>query len=208
MVTIPTRNQPALAKANKPSVEQYPVESSKNQEAAGIVDRWSDGYLEHEFATEDQNFKPLTRVEAQRICTASPPAPLMRIVGLQVLTSAVIAGLVWLLTMQEALGWSALYGGVAVWVPAALFARGLQRQKASRNAGSALISFFVWELVKIVLTVVLLLAAPRLVPELNWLALLAGFVVTMKVYWVAMWLHLARTNSVGKAVVKTVQENG
>ena len=68
--------------------------------------------------------------------------------------------------------------------------------------------FFVWELVKVGLTVALLLAAPRLIPELSWLALLAGFVVTMKVYWVVMWLHLVRTNSVGKAVNKTVQKNG
>ena len=68
--------------------------------------------------------------------------------------------------------------------------------------------FFIWELVKIVLTVALLLAAPRLILELNWLALLAGFVVTMKVYWVAMWLHLVRTNAVNKAVDKTAQKNG
>ena len=68
--------------------------------------------------------------------------------------------------------------------------------------------FFVWELVKIVLTVAMLLAAPRLVSQLNWLALLAGFVVTMKVYWVVMWLHLVRKNSVSKVVNKTAQKNG
>jgi ATP synthase protein I len=40
--------------------------------------------------------------------------------------------------------------------------------------------------------VALLLAAPKLVPSLNWLALVAGFVVTMKVYWVAAWLQSKR----------------
>jgi len=43
-----------------------------------------------------------------------------------------------------------------------------------------------WELVKIVLTVAMLAAAPRLVPGLSWLALLAGMVITMKTYWIAL----------------------
>ncbi len=37
------------------------------------------------------------------------------------------------------------------------------------------------------LTVVLLLAAPLVVAQVNWLALLAGFVVTIKAAWVALW---------------------
>jgi ATP synthase protein I len=194
--------------SGKSSVEQHSGESSKNQKFIGTGDRWSDRYLDSELETEDQSFKPLTRMEAERVRAMNPPASMARVLGVQLLVSTVMAGLIWLLTGQDAMGWSAWYGGVAVWVPAALFARGLQRQKTLPDAGSALIGFFVWELVKIVLTVALLLAAPRLVPELNWLALLAGFVVTMKVYWVAMWLHLVRTNSVGKAVNKTVQRNG
>ena len=58
--------------------------------------------------------------------------------------------------------------------------------------------FFVWEMVKILLTVAMLFAAPRLILNLNWLALLAGFVVTMKVYWVAMWLRPGRKKSLNK----------
>jgi ATP synthase protein I len=54
--------------------------------------------------------------------------------------------------------------------------------------GPAWIGLMVWELVKVVLTVVLLLAAPKVVSDLSWLALVAGFVVTMKVYWLAMAL--------------------
>ena len=41
----------------------------------------------------------------------------------------------------------------------------------------------------------LLFAAPVLIVNLNWLALLAGFVVTMKVYWIAVWLYPIRKNS-------------
>jgi ATP synthase protein I len=43
-------------------------------------------------------------------------------------------------------------------------------------------------LVKIVLTVALLLVAPKVISDLSWFALVAGFVVTMKVYWLAMAL--------------------
>jgi ATP synthase protein I len=57
---------------------------------------------------------------------------------------------------------------------------------------------FIWESVKVVLTIVMLLMAPRLVVQLNWLALLAGFVVTMKASWVAAWFILARKKSVSE----------
>ena len=90
---------------------------------------------------------------------------------------------------------SVAWGVVAVVLPSAVFARAWARQMRLVQAGAALAGLFVWELVKIVLTVALLLAAPRLVPHLSWLALLAGFVVAMKVYWVAMWLHPARSKS-------------
>jgi ATP synthase protein I len=38
----------------------------------------------------------------------------------------------------------------------------------------------------------MLFAAPRLVPDLNWLALLVGFVVTMKVVWIALMFRSKR----------------
>ena len=54
---------------------------------------------------------------------------------------------------------------------------------------------FSWEFVKLVLCIAMLAAAPRLIPDLNWLALLAGLVVTMKTYWIAF---LVKQNSVRK----------
>jgi ATP synthase protein I len=83
-------------------------------------------------------------------------------------------------------GWSAAYGALSVVAPAALFARGVLRYKASANPRAAMVGFFGWEIAKIVLTVALLAAAPRLVPELSWIALLAGMVIAMKMYWVAL----------------------
>jgi ATP synthase protein I len=48
--------------------------------------------------------------------------------------------------------------------------------------------FFLWEMVKIALTVALMAAAPRMVAGLSWPALLVGVVLTIKVYWVALAL--------------------
>lgn len=89
-------------------------------------------------------------------------------------------------------GMSAAYGALAVVFPAALMVRGLQRQRAVTQPGVAMVGFVIWEAVKVALTVAMLLLAPKVVSPLSWLALVAGFVVTMKVYWVAAWLHSRR----------------
>ena len=99
----------------------------------------------------------------------------------------VLAALVaWGFTGRQAVGWSAGYGALAVVIPAALFARGLMSRVSSINPGAAVFGFFLWEMVKIALTVAMLFAAPRVVESLSWPAMLAGLVVTMKVYWVAL----------------------
>ena len=143
-------------------------------------------------------FKPLSAQEAQALRKLQPLVSPWRVVVWQVVVGALVALATWALTQSSVAGWSAAYGALAVVFPAALFAHGLLRQRRAANAGSALAGFFVWEMVKIALTVALLLAAPRLVLQLNWLALLAGFVVTMKVHWVAIWLRSARKDFVGK----------
>jgi len=144
----------------------------------------------------EPDFKPLTAEQARQWRESNPLLSLWRIVGWQVAAGALVAALAWMLSGRSEVAWSAGYGALAVVVPAALMARGLSRQAGV--AGAALAGFFVWELVKVVLTVAMLLAAPKLVPGLSWLALLAGFVVAMKVYWVAMWLHPARRKSIVK----------
>lgn len=112
-----------------------------------------------------------------------------RVLGLQVLVGLALVGLTAAFTGRVNLAASVAWGVVAVCVPALVFARALARQARRQGAASALLGFFVWELVKIVLTVALLLVAPRVVAELSWLALVAGFVITLKVYWLAMALH-------------------
>ena len=139
--------------------------------------------------------KPLTSEEAAllrpRIVGFSP----WHVIGVQALVGLLLVVAVWLVSDRAVWSKSAGYGALAVLVPAMLFARGLVRQQRALMPGAALASMFVWELVKIVLTVVMLFAAPRLIDDLNWLALLAGFVVTMKASWLAMfWQHRRKTS--------------
>jgi ATP synthase protein I len=141
---------------------------------------------ETEAEVEDPDFKPLTALEAEEWRSRNPPVPVWKVLAGQVVVGVLVALLAWLLTGRASVGWSAAYGAVAVVVPAALFARGVFRRKASSNPRAAMLGFFGWEIAKIVLTVALLVAAPKLVGGLSWIALLVGMVVTMKTYWVAL----------------------
>ncbi len=132
------------------------------------------------------DFKPLTADEAQALRRHLVPVSPVRVVLGQALVGFLVALAAWALTGRAAVGWSAGYGALAVVLPAFLLARGMGRGSRGRSSSAALASFAFWEVVKLVLTIALLALAPRLVPQLSWLALLAGMVITMKTYWVAL----------------------
>ena len=141
---------------------------------------------ETEAEVEDSDFKPLTAEEAEQWRRRNPPLSIWKVVASQALVGVLVALVAWAFTGIAQVGWSAAYGALAVWLPAALFARGVLRQGAVRDPRAAMVGFVGWEIAKVVLTVALLAAAPWVVPELSWIALLAGMVVTMKTYWVAL----------------------
>lgn len=141
---------------------------------------------ETEAEAEESDFKPLTAQEAEQWRSRNPPISVWKVVAGQALVGVLVALVAWALTGRASVGWSAAYGAVAVVVPAGLFARGVFRRKASSDPRAAMLGFFGWEIAKIVLTVALLAAAPRLVPDLSWMALLIGMVITMKTYWAAL----------------------
>ena len=141
---------------------------------------------ETEAEAEESDFKPLTAQEAEQWRSRNPPISVWKVVAGQALVGMLVALVAWVLTGRASVGWSAAYGAVAVVVPAGLFARGVFRRKASSDPRAAMLGFFGWEIAKIVLTVALLAAAPRLVPDLSWMALLVGMVNTMKTYWAAL----------------------
>jgi ATP synthase protein I len=84
---------------------------------------------------------------------------------------------------------SALYGGLVVMIPAALFAGGMRAWLVKLQPAFALFGFAFGELLKIALTVILFLLAPRLLRTPSWPALLVGMVVTLQVYWIALLLR-------------------
>jgi len=139
-------------------------------------------------AEEDEalDFVPLTAAEAKALSEKNPSISPWWVVAGQVVVGALVALISWAVTGSQTVGVSAGCGALAVILPAALFARGVTGKFASVNAGSAVMSFFLWELVKILVTVGVLLAAQRLVIGLSWPAMLIGLVVTIKVYWVAL----------------------
>ena len=142
--------------------------------------------------SEELEFKRLTADEAKVLRELHPSVSPWRIVVWQVIVGISVALAAWGFTGRSAAGWSAGFGALAVVIPAVLFARGLSSQFSSINAGTAWLGFFIWEAVKIAVTVGLLFAAPRLVADLDWLALLIGLIVTLKVYWVALRMRPKR----------------
>ncbi len=138
---------------------------------------------------------PLSREQVVRMGLDRPSVSVWRVLLWQALSGVGLAAL--LALVDRSWAWSALYGAAAVVLPGLVFARGLTGRLSSINAGTAVAGFFVWEFVKIGLTLAMLLAAPRLVEDLNWPALLAGLVVTMKVVWLSVWVQSRRSRASG-----------
>ena len=134
-------------------------------------------------------FRPLTRDEAQKLREGSPSISPWVVLAGQLVAGVMVALVAWGLTGRPSTGWSALYGALAVVIPGALFARGLMSKVASVNAGAAVAGFFLWEMVKIGMVIAMLFAAPRMVADLSWPAMLVGLVVTMKVVWLVLLLQ-------------------
>jgi len=145
---------------------------------------------QHDIAIEgekpESDFVPLTAEQAQQLRLQNPSwSPWWVVVG-QVVVGLVIVLVTYWVTGRAVVAGSVAWGVAAVALPAALFARGVTGRFAKVNVGSAVLGFFVWELVKIVATVGILFAAQRLMRELSWPAMLLGLIVTIKVYWLAL----------------------
>ena len=132
------------------------------------------------------SFKALTREEAEALRVSDPPLSPWRVVGVQAGLGVVVALAALLLTGRQDVGWSALYGAATVVIPGALMARGMTSKLSSMSSGASVVSFMLWEAVKIAVSLAMLALAPKLVQPLSWPALLVGLVLCMKVYWLAL----------------------
>lgn len=112
---------------------------------------------------------------------------MLRLILLQLATTVVAGAIAGLLGGVHAL-FSALLGGLCCVVPNALFALRLFANM-QKGDGANPMSFFIGEFIKIAMTVALLGAAAWLYRDLNWLALIAGFVVALKSYIILLFRH-------------------
>ena len=136
--------------------------------------------------TEDAPARALTREEAQALREKNPPLSPWRVVAVQTVIGATAAALSgWLSGRPESM-WSALYGAATAVLPAALMARGMTSRLSSVSIGASAVSVMWWSMVKMGVSIVMLLLAPKLVQSLSWPALLATLVLCMQVYWVAL----------------------
>ena len=130
--------------------------------------------------------KPLTRDQAQDLALRQPSLSPWRVVGAQAALGGVLALLAVLFTESWEMAWSVLYGAATVVVPAALMARGMTSKLSSVSPGASVVSFMLWQFVKIGVSVAMLMLAPKLVQDLSWPALLVGLVLCLKVYVLAL----------------------
>lgn len=144
---------------------------------------------------EPEGFKALTPQEAMAWRERQAPVSVWRVVVWQAVAVCAVGGLGWWVTSTPSLVASLVYGGACACLPAVVMARGVTMGRVGWLARwvprGSLGALVFWEAVKIGLTVLMLVSAPRVIKDLNWLALLAGFVVVLKIYWLA-FLMLSR----------------
>jgi len=128
---------------------------------------------------------PLTREQAQALRAEQPSISTWQVVAAQAVAGLGAAALCWVASGRAELGWSALYGAASIVLPSALLARGIARLAGAAPAAAA-VGLMFWEGVKILLSVVMLVAAVRVVPRLSWPALLAALAVCLSVNWLAL----------------------
>jgi ATP synthase protein I len=170
---------------------------------------------ENEEAAENESVPvPLSREEAQGLVESlgslSIRAFMLKVLVWQVVAGCGVAMIFWLLSGALASGQAALYGSFCVVLPSVVLVRMLSRQVQPVGegfAGYSVARLIVLEAVKIVLTLCLLVAAPLVFSSVEWVALVTGFAVTLKVYWV---VAVAGLRGRGKAVgaVKITGING
>ena len=112
---------------------------------------------------------------------------MLRVVLLQFATTVVVGVIAGLLGGPHAL-LSALLGGLCCVVPNGFFALRLFANAQKAGAANPM-AFFIGEFIKIALTVALLGVVGWLYRDLNWLALIAGFIVALKSYIILLFRY-------------------
>ena len=155
-----------------------------------MTDRWQD--------EPEEEYKVLNADEARQWRSQQQPNPIWHALAWQTgigLVASAGVGLIW---QSGMLAWSAAYGTFAVVLPQMVLLRGMAGMQGRWSPEARLLRFFIWELVKIALTVAILLSAGRMLGEISWPALIAGLVVTMKANWLLLAFRTANRSPGGK----------
>lgn len=112
---------------------------------------------------------------------------MLRIVLLQLVATVMAGVIAGFLGGKPAL-FSALLGGMCCVLPNGLFALRLFAS-AQKSESVNPMTFFIGEFIKIALTLSLLGAVVWLYSDLNWLALIAAFIVALKSYIILLFRH-------------------
>lgn len=110
----------------------------------------------------------------------------LKVVGYQAVAGMLVVLLVVTCTGDAAKALSTMSGVFCVVLPGLVFAFGMRRRGRLSMAGAVISVFFVWELIKVALTIGLLSVVPFVFVGVEWFYLLAGFVVTVKASWLAL----------------------
>lgn len=151
---------------------------------------------------QEPEFKCLSAEEVAQWRKRQPRESVWSVVLWQSLLGLLLFPLAWLLTRSVEMAWSVAYGVLCIVLPTALMAYGLTSSGLARlvrrlfpgMAGASLAGLFFWEGVKVLLAIAMMWQAPRLVPGLNWLALVVGLVVALKAFWLELWMRSRRTD--------------
>jgi ATP synthase protein I len=169
----------------------HPVRKLDNNQAS----LWDDSPSDTDGVNED-DFKSLTREEALQWRNTQPTLSVWRVLMWQTLSGLLLTVLAAMLTSDPVVVKSVLYGAAAVVFPSALMAWGVTSSSLAKQtngvAQASLVNFFVWEGIKLLLVLVLLVLAPVLLDAVNWLALLAGLVVVLKVVGLVFYVQSKR----------------
>jgi ATP synthase protein I len=141
---------------------------------------------------DSDDFKPMSRDEAQVWRKSQRAVSVWRVLVWQCVATCVAALLAGWFTGKTSGALSAGYGGLSVVLPSAVMAWGVTFGRLtgvlSLFAQGSLAAVVFWEGVKVLLVVAMLALAPGVVAQLNWLALVAGLVLVLKVYWLAFFV--------------------
>jgi ATP synthase protein I len=181
---VSTYNFVALLKSltQEGHVAPFPTEGAPTERPAQRGSEWGDDWI----PDRELPVRRWTREEAQALAAAQPSISPWRVVWVQALVGLTLAVLAGGFARRMDVGLSALYGAVVVVIPALLMARAATSRSALSLPGYAAVSFMMWEFGKILVSVALLAMAPKLLHTVVWPALLAGLIVCIKVYWVAL----------------------